>query len=248
MSVLILMYHRTPKGEVGSVLDVTLAELRDQVRMLRGEGYEFISFADAVEPRFYSEKAYASITFDDGHVSNLDAFDLLHDLGVRPTNFVITDWAQRGVDGYMTTAQVVAAAAQCEIGGHGASHTDLTAMSKDKLFDELTRSKAFLEDVLQRPITAMSAPGGKINREVVRQGLACGFRAIGNSLELINTKPRNPLNRICVKGGDGPRLLTYARANRAYWLRRQARLGLNGAVSRSLGQGGHAALKRLLGR
>jgi hypothetical protein len=88
---------------------------------------------------------------------------------------------------------------------------------------ELSNSKLILENILQRPVTTMTAPGGKINAAVTRAARDCGFEVIGSSAEILNMKPRHPLGRFCVWNSYGPdTLLKLVKAGRPYWIKRNA--------------------------
>ena len=112
----------------------------------------------------------------------------------------------------------------CEVGAHGASHTDLTSLEASILAAELASSKSYLEDLSGGSVTTLSAPGGRINQRVVRSALELGYRVVGDSVALVNPKPRLPLHRICVANGQSPGLLvSLAGAGRLYWLYRRLR-------------------------
>lgn len=232
MAVLALMYHRTPQGEVTSDWDVLTSALRDQIDALRDAGFRFVAFKDALAPELYGPETFVSVTMDDGHESNLDAIDLLHDAGAPATAFIIADASRAGTEGYMTTKAIAEAADRCEFGGHGVTHTDLTSFSPAGLSAELRTVKSYLEDTAQRPVTTMSAPGGRINRSVVQEALRCGYQVIGSSRELTNAKPSHTLNRICVRQWHTPKdLVELAKASGSYWLRRKARLAAGRLVA-----------------
>jgi peptidoglycan/xylan/chitin deacetylase (PgdA/CDA1 family) len=232
MAVLALMYHRTPKQAATSDWDVPVSLLRDQVTALTDAGLRFIPFKEAVDSSYFGHETFVTLTFDDGHESNLDAFEFLHGVGVPPTAFIIRDYSRDGQRGYMTTRGIVQARDICEFGGHGATHSDLTALLPEALRGELEESRSYLEDALQRPVTTMSAPGGRINRAVVSCALGSGYQLIGNSVELLNVRPSPALNRICVRLYHSPeQLVRLAMAGRAYWRARRGR-GLVGGLLR----------------
>jgi peptidoglycan/xylan/chitin deacetylase (PgdA/CDA1 family) len=240
MSVLALMYHRTPRSEVTSDLDVTLPVLREQVRRLQDAGLEFIPFHSALAAERYRAKTYLTLTLDDGHVSNIQAVEMLEAAGVPATVFVIGAFSREGRPGYMSAADISSLAEACDFGGHGETHVDLTALEKGALLGELSRPKAFLEDLLRRPVTTMSAPGGRFNQTVVAAARGLGYEVIGSSVELLNQTPSLPLARICVRTSHSPNdLLRLASANSIYWtgrrIRRAASRLARGALSRVTG-------------
>ena len=235
MAVLALMYHRTPRGDVTSDWEVPIHALRDQMKALRDAGFRFVDFKDCRDDRYFGRETFISVTLDDGHASNLDAIDLLHDADIPATLFIISRYSRDESPGYMTTRQIADAAGRCGFGGHSATHADLTSLSARDLAWELADSKSYLEDTLQKQITTMSAPGGRIDRRVVAEAERCGYRVIANSVELINVSPANPLSRVCVRLHHSPQdLVDLARAPPMYWMKRRVRRLVGGAIARPL--------------
>lgn len=224
MGVLTLMYHRTPK-EAGHWLDVPMPLFRSQMQALQSSGVRFIRFGEALESRWYSTgNTVVSVTFDDGHGSNLDAMAFLHDAGIPCTSFFVSGFVRKGQDGFMDPAMFKEASTLCEVGAHGASHTDLTSLEASVLAAELASSKSYLEELSGGSVTTLSAPGGKVNQRVVRSALALGYRVVGDSVALLNPTPRLPLHRICVVNGQPPgSLVSLAGAGWLYWLYRRLR-------------------------
>src|SRR5262249_7283636 len=97
-------------------------------------------------------------------------------------------------------------------------------------------SKAYLEALYQGPVTTLSAPGGQINRRVVRAALKLGFEVVGDSKSLLNTAPSLPLHRVCMLNGQSPEyVLSLVRAGRLYWLTKRLRRVAVVIAARSLG-------------
>jgi peptidoglycan/xylan/chitin deacetylase (PgdA/CDA1 family) len=133
----------------------------------------------------------------------------------------------------------------CEVGAHGATHTDLTSLRPEALEEELSASKAYLETLSGKQVTTMSAPGGKIDRRVVRAALKLGFGVVGDSKALLNTTPSLPLHRVCMLNGQSPEyVLSLARAGSIYWLRKRLRWMAASVAARALGDEGLEAVKR----
>jgi len=242
------MYHSTPK-QAESEWDVPLDVFRDQIRSLIDAGVRFIPFRDALDERYYGDETFVSVTFDDGHESNLDAFDVLASVGVEPTAFIIADWSRHGRSGYLSSQAISTAADRCAFGSHGASHTGLSDLAPGDLRDELIRSRAYLEELLQVRVTTISAPGGRLNRQVVAEAEACGFDVIGSSVELANGRPRNPLHRVAIRQvHDASHPARLATASRSYWLKRSVRRRAVGVATRILGEQGTEILRGRLGR
>ena len=206
MGVLALMYHRTPR-EAGHPLDVPMPLFQAQIQALQAADVRFTSFGQALNQRWYGGETVVSLTFDDGHGSNLEAMDFLDDFGIPSTSFFVSDYVRRGQNGFMGATMFKEASALCEVGAHGATHTDLTSLRPEALEEELVASKAFLELLSGTQVTTMSAPGGKIDGRVVCAALKLGFEVVADfrGFAQHNAKPPNtshlhaewPISRVC---------------------------------------------------
>jgi peptidoglycan/xylan/chitin deacetylase (PgdA/CDA1 family) len=74
-----------------------------------------------------------------------------------------------------------------EIGGHGVSHADLTALPPDAACAEVAEAKQRIEDQIGRPVTSFAAPYGRTN-PAVRAAIRRHYRA-AVSTELARALP-----------------------------------------------------------
>jgi peptidoglycan/xylan/chitin deacetylase (PgdA/CDA1 family) len=242
------MYHRTP-ASAGHPLDAPMPLFRAQIRRLLDAGVRFVPFAEALDPACHGEETVVSVTFDDGHGSNLDAMAHLEDMGVPCASFFISGYVMDPPEGFMDVSALAEASALCEVGAHGVTHTDLTHLDDARLGEELATSKDRLEQLCGRPVVTMTAPGGRIDRRVVRAAVAAGYRVIGDSESLLNTSAGLPVHRHCVTNDQTPDdLLFLARAGRSFWRRRHARRIATRLAGRLLSPGRVALVRRRLGR
>jgi peptidoglycan/xylan/chitin deacetylase (PgdA/CDA1 family) len=250
LAVLALMYHGVPCGDAASPYDVPLPQFREHVTALAGCDLPFIAFDDIEREHLEARDTYVSVTFDDGLADNAAAIELLAKAGIRPIEFVVSDWA-RAARGHLSAREIAGLSEVCAFGGHGASHTDLTSLAPDALRAELADSRAFLEDVLGREVTSMAAPGGCLNDRVVRSARAVGFRRIGNSVPLSNMTLGPTINRIAIRGSHTAEDISSMLARgRSHW-RMQATFHMaRTAVTKTIGGRGYgllsAAAKRAL--
>lgn len=104
-----------------------------------------------------------SVTFDDGWQSvNDGALQLLDKYHIRTTQFVISEYADRNVAGYMnmkTVAQLKKSGH--EIGSHSLLHCDQANLSDDLVKDNAVRSKETLEKNNLGPIKSFAYPLGQ---------------------------------------------------------------------------------------
>jgi peptidoglycan/xylan/chitin deacetylase (PgdA/CDA1 family) len=160
-------------------------DLRRQIAKLREWGYELVSFGNLAEAVARDGGAgRAALTFDDGLVDNLLVLaPLLGEEGAPATVFVVSGWLGQPHPAASWTRIVTAdelrelRAAGVEIGGHSASHADLSALSYDDALDELARGKRELEEALDETVEVAAYPYGRANAETARAARDAGFRA-----------------------------------------------------------------------
>ena len=100
---LVLMYHRvgdvTTADPFGMGMCVTPGRFRDHIRFLQEE-FEILPAGEMLQrlnQKGWQEGKYASITFDDGYLDNLEvAAPILDELGIRATVFVPTGGWENG--------------------------------------------------------------------------------------------------------------------------------------------------------
>jgi peptidoglycan/xylan/chitin deacetylase (PgdA/CDA1 family) len=148
------------------------------------------------------------VTFDDCYACLLDsAVPVLTELRIPATFFAVTDnlgcsprWPIAGDDPcaqapLMTERDLRSLPADLfTVGSHTASHPRLDRLSLRSMKAELTRSRARLEDVLGKPVRALSFPHGAYSGEVVRAARLAGYE------QLFTIEAR-------VTWGPGPHLL-----------------------------------------
>jgi len=99
---------------------------------------------------------------------------------VRPETHAAAAELGTGVHGTVATAIEELRelrAAGIEIGGHSATHADLSTLSYDGALDELARGQRELEEVLGEPVEVAAYPYGRGGPDTIRAGRDAGFRA-----------------------------------------------------------------------
>jgi len=171
-------------------------DTRDRLLLLyhevRDSSSEYSYVTDAAMFRrhalFFSElqrggdSLYPELTFDDGHVSNLEIAApilALHELKAR--FFITAGWTGRR-PGFMDRSELQElAAAGHVIGAHGWSHKLLTHCSDAELETELKRAKLTLEDGLGCKVETVSLPGGRADARVLEACRRYGYTQIFTS-------------------------------------------------------------------
>ena len=156
-------------------------DLRRQIAKLREWGYELVMFGDLAED---VRPGRAALTFDDGLVDNLTILvPLLEEARAPATVFVVSDWLGQPHPAAPWTRIVTAEELRelrvhgIEIGGHSASHADLSVFSYDDALEELSRGKRELEDVLGEPVEVAAYPYGLTSSDAIHAARDAGFRA-----------------------------------------------------------------------
>jgi len=142
------------------------------------------------------------ITFDDGHVSNLEfAAPVLQSRGMKARFFITVGWTGTKT-GYMDWPELRALRGTGhEIGAHGWSHTLLTHCSDKDLQRELSGARLMLEDKLGTSITTMSLPGGRYNRRVLSACQEAGYTQVYSSIPRAEAAQQGALvGRLNIRG------------------------------------------------
>lgn len=166
-----LMYHSVTPGKGHARLALgrlSMQRFRNQLDFLTTERWATPTIAELVAaPEKFTGRS-AVITFDDGYVDNLAAWEELQKRGMRATLFMVSGsigripaWPADGrPDGRLLNAVELRAlqAAGIEIGSHTVSHVRLTEANNNQLRAELSGSKTALEDALGNEISSFAYP------------------------------------------------------------------------------------------
>ncbi len=183
-----LTYHRI--GEGGGQYTLREQQLRAHLAFLKTEGYVVEGFEELearlrlglrVAPR------YVVLTFDDGHESLMAAADVLAGCCCQATFFITRDMSLNR-SGFIRERQIRELRSRgFSLGTHGTTHRGLTFMPEGRCVEELKESKEWLEDVTGERIRYMAAPGGFINRRILKLAHEHGYVLAGTSREWMNS-------------------------------------------------------------
>lgn len=115
------------------------------------------------------------ITFDDGNLSDYTiALPALTARGLTARFFMLT--GRLGTEGSLTAAQLRdMRAAGMEIGSHGIGHVPWTSLDDAALAEEVTHSKAVLEEVCGAVVVEAGIPFGRYDARVLRALRRAGY-------------------------------------------------------------------------
>lgn len=190
----VLMYHsvggEVPGNPYGISMPVKLFRAQ-MARLAARGGWRFSGFEKPSQAR-----RDLALTFDDGFKDNLTAAaPVLQELGLPMTVFVTAGHVRTPGALYLSKSELLELARLpgVGVGAHGDKHVPLDALSDGELAAELRDSKAYLEDVLGRPVTALSYPHGRVDRRVRDAAQKAGYRLGGTSRYGLNGAGRDPL-------------------------------------------------------
>ena len=180
----ILTYHK-----VGIRFDSSVC-WRDHYRFLQdiafyqSRGYEL----DTISSEGTGEKKLA-ITFDDGFEGIFRYRDFFKEKNIKTTIFLISNYIGK-LDNWeislfglkfkhLNISQIKKLAKDGhEFGSHTSTHKSLVGLSNDSLKKELHDSKMIIEDILEKKVTSISVPFGRIDEQVYETCLKYGYENI----------------------------------------------------------------------
>lgn len=166
---------------------VPTEEFEEEVKEITNRGYNVISVQDFIENKAkLGNNNYLVLTFDDGYKDNFtEATAILQKFNLKATFFITTTyiegkvekkWAKGVQREFMNWADIInLSKSGFEVGSHMVHHTDLTALSEDKLYDELRTSRDMISEKIGKPIKVFSYPYGKLNKKVFEVARIAGY-------------------------------------------------------------------------
>ena len=191
LKIPVLMYHAiAPKGSsarelsIGqNVYTVDEGDFSRQMGLLAANGFSSVTVDELSKEYDIHSSTLRSVilTFDDGYVSDYDiVLKRLSEWGFSGNYFVTVDFI--GKPGYMTWEHIRELHnAGHNIGSHGITHRYLTDLDDEEVARELSRSKSIIEDKVGSEVKALSLPGGRGGRRVLRMARELGYSAVCTS-------------------------------------------------------------------
>jgi peptidoglycan/xylan/chitin deacetylase (PgdA/CDA1 family) len=176
----ILVYHHVVPDHSPGVLYVTPDGFEQQLKYLRDNDYQSVSFTDLADCLEYGAplpERPVILSFDDGWENQFaHAFPLLQQYGFTATFYVVTNYLDH--QNFMTVDQLrTLMAAGMTIGAHTRSHPPLASIgSPQRLKDEIAGSKIWLEQQLGVAIDTFAYPYGSYTASVAAVVKETGYR------------------------------------------------------------------------
>lgn len=203
----ILIYHyvefvKNHRDTIRKSLDIIPPIFENQIKTLRGAGYNFIMAGDLglyLDGKKPLPQNPVILTFDDGYEDfYTDVFPILKRHNIVATAYIIS--GVLGRPNYMTLKQVetIASSGLVEIGAHSVHHPNLKPLSKREAESEINKSKEMLESELGIKVVSFAYPYGGYSDETAMLVKKAGFtNAVGTRGGLVvNQQNRFTLFRI----------------------------------------------------
>lgn len=200
----VLLYHavgsRLAQDPYG--ISIALESFRRQMELLaQPEQVQVVSFNALESPLCFDEpqagnKLRVAVTFDDGYKDNLyAAAPILLSFQIPFTVFVTSSFIQNDSPDYLTALELreLAGLPGVVIGSHGVTHRPLAECDEVTLSWELNESRRSLEDMIGKPVTALSYPHGSVSNRVREAACQAGYVVAGSSCFDINNEHQDPL-------------------------------------------------------
>ena len=219
--IVILMYHivAEPLSAQEARYCCAPRKFEKQMQHLRESGVRLLTLdeiADAFDGRDRWPDAGVAVTFDDGFADTFaNALPALARHGIPATMFAVADrvgatndWmSRRGFPQrrLMSASELrEMAAAGVAIGSHTRTHPRLPELAADAKRDEIRVSKARLEELIGRSVTAFAYPYGLFDEDARLAVQEAGYRAACSTRSGFNDPEvdRYLLRRIEVYGRD----------------------------------------------
>ena len=189
----VLLYHSV--SDDGDAYAVGRAQFREHVRAIAASGaiaLDITTLARGLGGERPLPARAVAVTFDDGFADTLDAVEQLARAGVVSTVYVTSGYVGR--PGMLSSAGVaeLGAAPAVELGAHGVLHLRLDELPVDAIDEELTASRARLEDLVQTPVRSFAYPHGAYDRRVRARTAAARYAsaaAVKNALSHAGDDP-----------------------------------------------------------
>lgn len=185
VKVPILMYHyiSTPPEDADKYridLSVEPDAFRAQMAYLAENGYATISLYDlslAITNNKPLPEKPVILTFDDGYLDNYEiAFPILQEFGHHATFFIVTEFIDRGREGYVTWEMVQEMAnAGFDMEPHSRTHPELTDRERDYLIWEILGPQETLAYHIGYTPRYFSYPSGRYDDAVLAMVEELGF-------------------------------------------------------------------------
>lgn len=192
----VLTYHSIADHPHNAYV-TTPAKFQEEMKYLNDHHYQTINLAQfslLMEQKKAVKANLVLITFDDGYANAYQtAFPILQKYGFTAVAFVITDWL--GGHDFMSWQQ----AGDLQLAGwdimpHSRTHPQLPLLSPQRQFDEISGSRATIEEKLGSTANAFAYPYGHRSKTTMELLQKAGYSYAFSFDNGLTTSNQNPLS------------------------------------------------------
>lgn len=121
------------------------------------------------------KRIVVTTSWDDGHKLDVRLAELLKKYGIQGTFYVCPQDRELKPTELLSRQEILSISQDFEIGGHTIMHPHLTKIPLPQAASEIAQSKTYLEDLLQKEVTAFCYPYGDYNAAVKALVAQCGY-------------------------------------------------------------------------
>ena len=204
-----LLYYHDVHDEIQYTdMGTPLCLFKQHLEVIGKEGFQVV-------PRIKKDEGEVAVLFDDGFRGIYDVRQFFYNRQMCPTVFLAVSLI--GQEGYLNKEEILELQQQGFVfESHGWSHKDMTIYDDQGLRHELTDSRQWLSDFLQKDVRELCLPMGFFSDRVVDHAQNAGYTTIYSSIpgcyhQLIHgsLRPRNLLQfasprqvRYILRGGN----------------------------------------------
>ncbi len=171
----IIFYHDVHKSKRKYThMSTSMDVFKQHINILKNEGYTPVA-------KIENKTREIQINFDDGFRGIYDNKDYFVEHNLRPTIFLAINLI--GKEGYMNVSEILELQ---DLGfifeSHAYTHENLTSFDDEALGYELSASKTYLEELLNKEITEICFPIGYFSDRVLTFCNASGYKTLYSSL------------------------------------------------------------------
>lgn len=218
---IILMYHGTPDSSILNEYDVSTDNFKRHLDLLKQNGWQTVTVSELDANKTFPGKTIV-ITFDDGYYNNYKgAYQELLKREMRATWFIVSStigntstWLyENTVQQPMLNNEQLSDMSHhgMEIGSHTSSHTKLTQLTHDEIYNELVTSRNSIADIINKEITSFAYPYGVFDTQIIDLVKKAGYKTACSTRSGKNNMTDDifKLRRITVSADDS--LSSFAR-------------------------------------
>ena len=186
-----LVLHKIVEKSAKNFEDISLETFERIIDLSRNNTKTII---EAFDSKNLNKKSVC-LTFDDGYLSDVDiVLPRLLKNKMKATFFIVPSYLDK--EGHLSKEQVIKLSKnEMEIGSHSFSHLDFTKIKPSSIFNELSSSKKFLEDLIGKEVKSFSFPYGFTSKDSIQAVFDAGYSYCCTSKHGLSKKSSKIISR-----------------------------------------------------